>query len=110
MEKKMTKQGNDQLFVENIFKIGILDIRQNSKYDWGSLKAHGNAFFTYERDLPNTFVTSGGNSGRPNVPQWKKDEMKGLNSKIRSTSMCKIQGDQSTFGCWTYVERLSIAS
>jgi hypothetical protein len=24
--------------------------------------------------------------------------------------MSKIQGDQSTFGCWTYVERLSIAS
>ena len=116
----MTKQGNDQLFVENVFENDILDIRQNSKYKWGLLKTHGNGFFTYEKDLPSTFSKSEGRSGRPNVPQWKKAEIREMNSKIRSTSMhltpklAKMlnikmpTGDQSTFGCLTYVERLSI--
>ena len=76
----MTKQGNDQLFVENVFENDILDIRQNSKYKWGLLKTHGNGFFTYEKDLPSTFSKSEGRSGRPNVPQWKKAEIDLLKS------------------------------
>ncbi len=67
---------SDENYFKNVFESGLLSINNQSTYDWYRLQDEGNGFFKRQDELPKTFVKTNGQQGRPNVPVWKKQEMK----------------------------------
>ena len=99
---------SDENYFENVFESGLLSVNTRSKYNWDKLQEHGNGFFKDINELPKTFVKTNGQQGRPNVPAWKKVEMKekGLVIRTKSQDHPKEVGRE---GCMVFVQRVAKA-